>query len=395
MDARALLQTILSDRQPGVIPAPDGLLIVDNDGCILFANAAATKIFSRNGRQLNGASVESFIPALALIRTLAQCTNTSMQLCSGASRAAVGVADDGTAFPVLMSVCPLQDKSCTVVADIRDLSTNLEASDSPRTTTTAGQERSSYQHGLRNTAHELRTPLGAMVAYANLLLMRMSGPLTSQQTSHVNIIKNTGMRLLTLLNDLVDIGKADAGAIEPHWAPESCIAIVREVADMLRPLADGKGLGLVVTVPTGELMLVTDRMRMIQILTNLVGNAIKFTDHGSVDIVLEAGLDNDRRWVEVRIIDSGCGINQDDVPKLFQEFLQVGGLPMHRTSGAGLGLYLSQQLAGILGGDIRCESMSGTGSTFTLRIFEERRHPDGGERNDSPPLEAMSRHEPS
>lgn len=371
MDSFSLLQTILPERTSIAILdlLPNGMLIVDAFGCIVRANRAAIALFAQHGGRITGMAIDSLIPMFRMppARTPAELVLT-----------AIGIRSDGSSFPLVMKACRPADGSCIVIKEIQDVSAISDNAESQSTLAgVANIAPASYCHSTRNTAHELRTPLGAIVAYASLLLTRLPGGLTPRQELHVSVIKNTGARMLTLLNDLVDIARADAGAIGVRLAPESCMRMVGEVADMMRPLANEKDLQLVVELPRDDVVIVTDRLRVIQILTDLVGNAIKFTARGKVRIALEHGIRNGRKTVDIGVIDTGPGIKREDVHTLFQEFFQLDGLPLHRTEGAGLGLYLSQQLATLLGGRVLCHSVIDLGSTFTLQLSEERRRGDG------------------
>jgi signal transduction histidine kinase len=149
-------------------------------------------------------------------------------------------------------------------------------------------------------------------------------------------------------------------------------SVVEEVAQSLRPLAENKGLRFEVTVPAQDIIWPTNRRVLSQILLNLTGNAIKFTEQGEVRLELEQCQTNGQRVVEIRIMDTGLGLGSEEQVKLFQAFEQVSSRTARYTEGTGLGLYLSQKLANLLGGHITCQSEVGQGSTFTLAISAEK-----------------------
>jgi signal transduction histidine kinase len=148
----------------------------------------------------------------------------------------------------------------------------------------------------------------------------------------------------------------------------SAQAVVEEVATVLRPLADNKGLSFKIAMPKTDIRLLTDRRALSQILLNLANNAIKFTDEGSVIVEIEQRRANEHAVTEFRIVDTGVGILPEDQAKLFQAFSQVGAAPIRRQQGTGLGLHVSEELARLIGGEITCQSEYGKGSTFTLSL---------------------------
>jgi protein-histidine pros-kinase len=216
---------------------------------------------------------------------------------------------------------------------------------------------------LSNMSHELRTPLNAVIGFTGTLLMRLPGPLNTDQETQLRTVQASARHLLALINDLLDLAKIEAGKIELNPEPTLCAEVLTNVAAALRPLAETKGLALVVEPPDAELTVRIDRRALRQIVLNLVNNAIKFTEHGSVRLAAvpcAAG-------VEIRVHDTGVGIRNADQARLFKAFTQVESLT-RQQEGTGLGLHLSQKLADALGGTIVCESEFGRGSTFTLRL---------------------------
>ena len=224
---------------------------------------------------------------------------------------------------------------------------------------------------LATMSHELRTPLNAIIGFTGTLLMRLPGSLTAEQEKQLQTVQTSAKHLLALINDLLDLAKIDAGKIELRLDPTACREIVEEIASSLRPLAEGKGLELeFVALPQEEVMLRTDRRMLSQIVLNLVNNAIKFTERGTVRVALRRDSEAGRSVVTIAVLDTGSGIRPEDQAKLFVAFTQVESTAGRRQEGTGLGLHLSQKLAEVLGGRIDCHSEHGVGSTFTLRIVE-------------------------
>jgi PAS domain S-box-containing protein len=223
---------------------------------------------------------------------------------------------------------------------------------------------------LASMSHELRTPLNAVIGFTGTLLMKLPGPLTEEQSKQLRIIQSSAKHLLSLINDLLDLAKIESGKVTLANEPVTVQSVVEEVCTALRPMAEQKGLDLTVTAPEEELVLNTDRRAVGQILLNLASNAIKFTEHGEVRIVLDRQRDSGNSWIQLSVHDTGIGILSEDQPKLFQFFSQVERKTSRRkrNEGAGLGLQLSRKLAELLGGQINFKSEYGKGSTFTISL---------------------------
>jgi signal transduction histidine kinase len=213
-------------------------------------------------------------------------------------------------------------------------------------------------------SHEMRTPLNAIIGYADLLEMELDGKLTAGQREQVGRIQVGGRHLLDLINDVLDLARADAKKLDLDLRPVDLGAVLEEVAALLERQAREKQLSLI-TEPCAEPLppVHADLNRLRQILTNLIGNAIKFTEEGSVRVRCETVGDD---TVLVHIIDTGLGIDPTILPLVFGEFYQAHGELTREKGGSGLGLAISQRLANLMGGDIRADSTPGAGSTFTV-----------------------------
>ncbi len=220
---------------------------------------------------------------------------------------------------------------------------------------------------LANMSHELRTPLTAILGYADILAERARDP---EHQEPIDVIRRNGDHLLALVNDILDLSKIEAGALRVERTECAPMVVLREVMSLMRMRADAKDLALRLSFdgPCPQTIR-TDPIRLRQILVNLVGNAVKFTDRGQVRVV--AGL-ADRETSAPKfvceVIDTGIGMTQAQVSELFQPFHQVDPSAPRRRGGAGLGLTISRRLARLLGGDISVTSAAGKGSTFRLVI---------------------------
>ena len=241
-------------------------------------------------------------------------------------------------------------------------------------------------------SHEMRTPLNAILGYSDLLDLEMDGPLTEGQRSQLQRIRVGSRHLLDLINNVLDLTRADVRKLELDIRPVDVVAVIEEVVALLESEAIASKLTLSFEQPTAPVPLVeADLQRLRQIITNLVGNALKFTDEGSVTV--SVGTDGDMVAVQVR--DTGIGIEADTIPLVFDEFYQVKGDLTRRHGGSGLGLAISQQLAELMAGSIEVESKLGEGSTFTLRLHragagqaaraqDTEDHQDWRDRRDAP-----------
>lgn len=180
----------------------------------------------------------------------------------------------------------------------------------------------------------------------------------------LQMVKNSANHLLNLVNDVLDVSKIEAGRVELSIEDFKLSDVVNEVFETSSFLANKKGLELKKDIPD-DISLKSDRRRVKQILMNLVSNAIKFTDLGSVKIVTRLKNEN---YIDIEVIDTGIGIKEEDMEKLFQPFQQVDMSRTKKHEGTGLGLHLSRKLAVILGGDIKAESEFGKGTKFVITL---------------------------
>jgi signal transduction histidine kinase len=216
---------------------------------------------------------------------------------------------------------------------------------------------------LANVSHELRAPVTAIIGLGRLLSDDSSDPLTSEQGRQVELIRSSAMDLLSLVNDLLDLAKAEAGRIEPDWSEVDLRAVFGQLRGTLRPLATRPEVEFVVEEP-GVARLRSDEVLLAQVLRNLLTNALKFTPAGSVRLAAARVGDE----VEFTVTDTGTGIPPELQERIFEEFYQVPGSHPLSGKGTGLGLPYARRLVGILGGALRVSSTPGSGSTFTVSL---------------------------
>ena len=217
---------------------------------------------------------------------------------------------------------------------------------------------------LSNMSHELRTPLNSVMALSRVLIMQAKEKLSEEEVNYLEIIERNGKQLLALINDILDLSRIEAGKmdISPKVFPlKSTIEVIME---SLAPLAEEKGIEITQQIPEDLPRIESDESRVHQILQNIIGNGVKFTNKGGVAV----SASSDTEKVYVRVKDTGIGISSKDLPNIFDEFRQVDGSSSRMYEGTGLGLAIAYKAAKMVGGDISVESTPGKGSAFNVTL---------------------------
>ena len=220
---------------------------------------------------------------------------------------------------------------------------------------------------LANMSHELRTPLNAVIGYSEMMLEDAVQDGRNEQIADLERIQSAGRHLLSMVNDVLDLAKVEAGRMELVAEPVNLGALIDEAVDTCRPLAQRNGNALAVEHgPLGTA--VTDPTKLRQVLLNLLSNAAKFTHKGRITLAASLEPAETRAWLAVAVRDTGIGISVENLAKLFGNFSQADAAIAHKYGGTGLGLALSRKLCRLMGGEITAESELGRGSCFTLRV---------------------------
>jgi len=377
LESQELLKTLKeSEEQFRVLleAAPDAMLISDEDGRILLANAQAERLLGYRRDELIGNAIEMLVPARVRPdhpRKRQSYHDNAAVRPMGSGMELSAVRKDGSEFAVEISLSPIPRPGgvghhvCSSLRDITERKrAEMEILAAKQKAEEATKAKSSF---LANMSHEIRTPMNGIIGMTELAL---DTKLTAEQRDYLNTVKSSADALLSLINDILDFSKIEAGRIEL----DPVDFLLRDsIGDTLSPLslrASTKGVELAYDVATDVPdALVGDIYRLRQVLVNLVGNAIKFTEKGEVVVgarVLERSADSVNLEFSVR--DTGIGIDPAAAARLFKAFEQAETSTTRKYGGTGLGLAISRQLVELMGGQIRLESTPGVGSTFIFNV---------------------------
>jgi PAS domain S-box-containing protein len=274
---------------------------------------------------------------------------------------------DGVLIYLSLSVSPIKDAEGKVVGFLRVAKDISEKKRFQRRLKELDRMKSDF---VSNVSHELRTPLTAIKGSVDNMLDGITGPLNEKQSRYLNRIKSNADRLGRLITDLLDLSKIEAGKIDLRPAYVVVNLLAKEVVEILRSVAAEKLINLAVVSPEDNMQAWGDKDKVVQILVNLVGNALKFTPlHGEITIAIEK---LDAEWVKLSVADTGPGIPTEEAAKIFDKFYQVEQSNKQKTRGTGLGLAISKALVDMHGGKIWVESGVDRGSVFSFTLPARR-----------------------
>jgi PAS domain S-box-containing protein len=382
---RYLYETEINRLAQAVEQNPTGILITDVQGALLFTNQAYTRI---TGYQF--AEVYGRTPRELLSTEITDMEFDQVQACLAAGKPWTGILrnrhKNGSLYWEQLNISPIFDDTGTIrnylylrtditeskciEEELRRYKDHLEEQVQERTAElvlardaaeAANRAKSVF---LANMSHELRTPLNAILGFSNL--MSKDPAVSNAQVENLNIINRSGEHLLTLINDILDMAKIEAGRVQLENLPFDLGGMVRDVTDMMQIRAQEKGLQLLLDQSSAFPRFIKgDEARLRQVLINLIGNAVKFTEQGGISVRLNT-KENTVSHLLIEIEDSGKGISPEDQQRIFEPFIQVGD--DHVNQGSGLGLSITRQFVQLMGGTLSVKSTSGMGSLFQVDL---------------------------
>jgi PAS domain S-box-containing protein len=352
--------------------AEDGIISIDRNGTVELFNAAAQRIFQYSDAEVVGQNVKMLMPLTVSEHHdsyIRRYLETNEPRVIGLGREVTGMRKDGSLFPMRLAIGEMKkDGDRLFVGVITDITSQkkieLDIIKSREEAVAANQAKSEF---LANMSHEIRTPMNAIMGFSNLLGSLVKN---KQEISYLDAIQTAGKNLLTLINDILDLSKIEAGKMELQYSPVSLKMIFMEMEQIFGPKVSEKRLDFITTIDADiPDLLLLDETRIRQVLLNLVGNAVKFTHEGGIQLkALRTDQRNqaDRVDLEIRIEDTGIGIEKDQLNLIFDAFRKQDDHLTSQYGGTGLGVTISQRLVQMMNGTIAVTSKPDEGSAFKL-----------------------------
>ncbi|MBI5653796.1 MAG: response regulator [Chloroflexi bacterium] len=363
-------------RQAIVDSAADGIVTTDETGVLISFNPAAEQIFGFTADAIIGKKIDALVPAAsALLQTLSAESKMRVE-----QREAAGNRKDGTQFPLDLAITHAQvGERKLFIALMRDITERKRALVELQLAKDAAEQANDAKGTfLANVSHELRTPLTSVLGFARIIQKRLDEIIlprvalddrkveraVNQVRDNLGIILSEGERLTALINNVLDLAKIEAGKVEWHMRPLLMQDVIKQATAATSSLFEARAIKLNVDVQSDLPETLGDHDRLVQVVINLISNAFKFTEQGSVT----CRATRDDGAIRVSVIDSGIGIAPSDYGKVFEQFVQVGDTLTNKPMGTGLGLPICKQIVEHHGGKIWVESEIGKGSTFAFTL---------------------------
>src|SRR6516164_2633589 len=355
--------------------APDGILVVDADGSIRLANAQCEMLFGYTRDELIGQPVEILVPDA----TRPQHPELRASFLRAPTTRAMGAKSelharrkDGSLFPVDIGLSPLPGRNGTdiqVAVSVRDITEGKQAEVELKAAKSKAEDATRMKSMfLANMSHEIRTPMNAIIGLSHLALKTA---LSAKQRDYISKVHNAGTSLLAVINDILDFSKIEAGRLDVESTDFRLDDVISSVTTVTGQKATDKGLELLAHVAPGiPQFLLGDPLRLGQILTNLVNNAVKFTERGEICVDAEMlQHTGEKCQLKFSVRDTGIGMTREQAARLFRPFTQADMSTTRKHGGTGLGLTVCRRLVELMGGQIWFDSEPGVGTTFTFTVW--------------------------
>lgn len=334
----------------------DGIISVNEKEEIISWNFGAEKMFGYSEKEMLGKQLQAIIPQNGFF--LKELSTRPIEL--------KGQNKDGHLFPAEISHTRWERGELYVdTIIIRDITERKEYEKhlikAMREAENANKAKNEF---LATVSHELRTPLNAIIGFSECLLIEMDGPINEAQGISLKKIEKSAFQLLNLIGDILDLAKIEAHKMELEIMPYNIADIVISSVDEMQPLANQKNLEISLSMNKSFILVEIDKMRIKQVLINLLGNAIKFTEKGSIKVTVL----NHPSQVDIQVIDTGIGLTAEEIAKIFHPFSQADSSITRKYGGTGLGLVISKKIIDLHSGTIFVKSQKGVGSTFSITL---------------------------
>lgn len=338
---------------------------MDTNGLMLYVNDKFCQFFGYQREEILGQPVKKYRSGLHSAETYEALWNSARA--GQVWREDLSYrAKDGTVLWMETAVVPLCDRDGNVD---RVLNIQFDITDRRRLLNEVQKQRNKAEQASRvksdflaSMSHELRTPLNSIIGFSQRLKRKLKSELSPRDMDAVETIERNGQHLLQVINEILDVAKVESGKMTVTPSQFDLRAVVREVRQTMLPQAKKHKLTLKEHLPETEVEVILDRKKVVQVLLNLVSNAIKYTEQGDIDITLEERPEG----VVLEVTDTGIGIREQDIPKLFRRFTQLESNLHGVIEGTGLGLVLVEEFASMMGGKVSVSSVYGSGTTFTV-----------------------------
>ncbi len=353
-ESRAIITEVIETSE-------DAFVSFDRDGLIQVANRSAAEIAGKKVSELIGRSYEVLFDGdtnSPLLSTLDRVRRSQKPEATEYLATKLNRWYDTRVFPVVGGAALFMSD----VTTRKETEAHLE-----RARLAAEDASRAKSQFLTNMSHEIRSPMSAILGFSDIALRDIREGKTVQ-AQHLETVIRNGRFLLRIINDILDLSKVEAGKLEVRKSRFQLVPMLADIMELMRHRSESSGVPLTLefATPIPE-RIYSDRSRVEQILVNLIGNALKFTPQGDVRVVVRFDA-NKSGTLELLVIDTGIGISEANLGRLFQSFSQVHGIKVIGVEGTGLGLVISKRLSALLGGDIEVQSVDGEGSTFKLTL---------------------------